>query len=494
MQHNVAAHHSGSIRANRFPEIWKSVIQMQRKRYMLLLASLAGDAAILAMSLYAAYFLYFGAAIPNENFLFYQNFAVSYFSLKLLILFFCGAYNNDSYELKTSAIFSVSLAVIAAAATEFFFLTNIFYFDQQALLGSNEELRLSRPALLIKMLIEIALLASWRIALSHYNIRNGILQHRTVLVGSSKESLDIAKGSFGKPLRRVLGYVAEKEREDFAKYECPYLGPIEQLHAVLDSQSPNEIIVTEKSDLRNEIVNQINTNTVSLKIYPVAFENFMSNMNIYEVNGIPLVELNKPMTSLTTILTKRTMDIAISLIGLAIFSPVFAALWIIYRLFYGGELIYRQPRIGQNGEIFQIYKLRTMIKDAERESGTQICKSGDPRVLPIGWILRRTHLDELPQLYNVLIGDMSFVGPRPERPDRVERFHSENPCYHLRHIIRPGLTGLAQVKGRYDTHFEYKLFYDLFYAFNFSVLMDIRIIYMTPKYLFSEVFGEKNDY
>ncbi len=135
-----------------------------------------------------------------------------------------------------------------------------------------------------------------------------------------------------------------------------------------------------------------------------------------------------------------------------------------------------------------------MIKDAEKKTGAVISHGRDPRVLGVGWILRRTHLDELPQLINILRGDMSLVGPRPERPERAEKFTQDNPSYNLRHMVRPGLAGLAQVKAKYDTHFEYKLFYDLLYAFNVSLLLDLKILYYTPKYIFAEIFGEKNQY
>jgi lipopolysaccharide/colanic/teichoic acid biosynthesis glycosyltransferase len=157
-------------------------------------------------------------------------------------------------------------------------------------------------------------------------------------------------------------------------------------------------------------------------------------------------------------------------------------------------MIYSQTRVGLHGSLFPVRKIRTMIRNAEGETGAVLCRGNDARVLRIGWFLRRTHLDEIPQLWNILVGEMSLVGPRPERPERVETFLGLNPAYKLRHIVRPGLTGLAQIKAQYDTDFEYKLLYDLIYAFNISLAEDLRILYLTPKYLLAEIFGEKNQY
>jgi lipopolysaccharide/colanic/teichoic acid biosynthesis glycosyltransferase len=138
-----------------------------------------------------------------------------------------------------------------------------------------------------------------------------------------------------------------------------------------------------------------------------------------------------------------------------------------------------QERVGQNGRVFRLYKLRTMVTGAEEGTGPVLAATDDARITPVGRWLRATRLDELPQVFNVLKGEMSFVGPRPERPEFVERFRAESPAYHYRHLVKPGLTGLAQVQGRYSTSAEDKLRFDLYYIRNYSLLLDLQILLQT---------------
>jgi lipopolysaccharide/colanic/teichoic acid biosynthesis glycosyltransferase len=149
-----------------------------------------------------------------------------------------------------------------------------------------------------------------------------------------------------------------------------------------------------------------------------------------------------------------------------------------------GPVLYRQKRVGRYGLVFDCYKFRTMRADAEAEGGPTWAGDGDPRITPVGRVLRRTRLDEIPQLWNVLRGDMGFVGPRPERPEFVEWLSREIPYYHLRHIIRPGITGWAQVRYQYGASLEEskeKLRYDLYYIKNISLSLDLLILLQTTK-------------
>ena len=183
--------------------------------------------------------------------------------------------------------------------------------------------------------------------------------------------------------------------------------------------------------------------------------------------------------------TKRTLDILVALMGLVIGAPVFALLSLAVRLTSPGPVLYHQRRVGLRGHIFMVHKFRTMRQDAEAETGpVWASKSGDPRVTPIGRFLRRTRLDELPQLWNVLIGEMSFVGPRPERPEFVADLTRVIPYYGQRHIVRPGLTGWAQVRYTYGASQEdalQKLQYDLYYIKNLSIGLDLYIMFETIK-------------
>jgi exopolysaccharide biosynthesis polyprenyl glycosylphosphotransferase len=183
--------------------------------------------------------------------------------------------------------------------------------------------------------------------------------------------------------------------------------------------------------------------------------------------------------------TKRLLDILCASMGLAIGLPVMAIVALAVRLTSTGPVFYHQQRVGRNGKLFTVHKFRTMKTDAEAETGpVWAAKAGDPRVTPIGAMLRRTRLDEMPQLWNVLKGDMSFVGPRPERPEFVADLTRQIPYYEQRHSVRPGITGWAQVRYTYGASVEdalEKLQYDLFYIKNLSIPLDLFIIVQTLK-------------
>ncbi|MTI71809.1 MAG: sugar transferase [Firmicutes bacterium] len=181
---------------------------------------------------------------------------------------------------------------------------------------------------------------------------------------------------------------------------------------------------------------------------------------------------------------KRTMDIFFSLIGLIVTFPLVLLIVVLIKLETKGPWLYKQDRIGVKGRKFTIYKLRSMFKDAEKD-GIHWTEENDPRVTKIGKFIRKTRIDEIPQLFNILIGDMSIVGPRPERPFFIKIFNKELPMYKERLTIKPGLTGLAQVNGGYNLTPKEKLHLDLYYIKNKNLLVDIKIIIKTIKVIFT---------
>lgn len=178
-------------------------------------------------------------------------------------------------------------------------------------------------------------------------------------------------------------------------------------------------------------------------------------------------------------LLKRPFDVALSLIGIIISMP----LWILFALLIliedGWPIFYSQNRVGKNGKIFRILKFRSMIKDAEKHSGAVWASENDPRVTKVGRILRATAMDELPQLLSIFKGDMSFVGPRPERPELVKEFTKKFPDFQKRFAVKPGLTGIAQVYGQYDTPPQHKLKYDLLYIKKQSFCLELKLIFLS---------------
>ncbi len=221
---------------------------------------------------------------------------------------------------------------------------------------------------------------------------------------------------------------------------------------------------------------------VSLKLVPSFYTIIGGMARTEHIYGLPLIEvLPEPMPAWEQS-TKRLIDVLVALVVLAVGLPMWMTLGVLVRFTSPGPAIYRQRRVGQHGKAFTMLKYRTMRQDAEAQTGPVWATENDPRYTPLGRWLRKTRLDEVPQLWNVLKGEMSLVGPRPERPYFVDKLAAEIPLYSRRHRVKPGITGWAQVKWRYDTSLEdvrQKVKYDLFYIENMSLRMDFKILLRT---------------
>ncbi|MDF2606703.1 MAG: hypothetical protein K0S34_898 [Bacillales bacterium] len=234
------------------------------------------------------------------------------------------------------------------------------------------------------------------------------------------------------------------------------------------SQNEKEQIIYASIKHNKEIMVVPQTNELLLSNYKVER---IDDMMVYNIKTNTLVNYQK--------FFKRLMDIVLSLIILTITAPTLLFLYVYIPINSKGKAIYAQERVGLNGSKFNILKFRSMFIDAEKHTGPVLATENDPRITSVGRFIRLTRLDELPQLINVLLGHMSFVGPRPEREFYVKQFQEQMPLYSQRHTVKPGLTGFAQVMGKYSTTVEEKLKYDLMYINNYSILLDIRIIIKT---------------
>ena len=214
---------------------------------------------------------------------------------------------------------------------------------------------------------------------------------------------------------------------------------------------------------------------------PDMFSLLTSRVDVQTLDGIPLLGVSRwPLDFFWNRAVKRLADLAGSLVGLLLFAPVMALAALAIRLTSPGPVFYMQERCGEKGQVFRIWKLRTMKVDAESESGPVWTVENDPRRTRVGGFLRRWNIDELPQFWNVLAGDMSLVGPRPERPHFVEQFKEDIQRYMQRHAHKPGMTGWAQVNGlRGNTSIHDRIKYDLFYLENWSLALDFKIILRT---------------
>lgn len=222
----------------------------------------------------------------------------------------------------------------------------------------------------------------------------------------------------------------------------------------------------------------VNRKGAELWLLPNALQLTTARQQLTEIGGIPMLALQRtPLHHPVNRVLKRGLDLSISALGLLLLTPLFCVIMLAIRLGSSGPVFYVQERISRNGQSFKMYKFRTMKVDSEVQSGPVWARVDDPRITPVGRFLRRSSLDELPQLLNVLNGSMSFVGPRPERPHFVERFEQEVLDYPDRHLVKAGMTGWAQINGlRGDTSISERTRYDLYYIENWSLLFDLRII------------------
>jgi exopolysaccharide biosynthesis polyprenyl glycosylphosphotransferase len=256
------------------------------------------------------------------------------------------------------------------------------------------------------------------------------------------------------------------------------LGTTDDVTAILEDEVIDEVIIAMPEASDEELVSLIarcDRSTISIKVLPDIFQLMAGQMSIGELGGLPLLNVRDVALRGWRMVLKRVMDIVISAFALVVLSPLLVFIAILIKRDSHGPAIFSQPRMGLDGKLFHVIKFRTMRFDAEL-LGTWTVKD-DPRKTRLGALLRRTNLDELPQFINVLLGEMSVVGPRPEQPRYVEEFRKNIPRYMERHREKAGITGWAQVNGlRGDTSIEERTQYDLWYVENWSVWLDIKII------------------
>ncbi|MEA1928341.1 MAG: undecaprenyl-phosphate glucose phosphotransferase [Candidatus Auribacterota bacterium] len=280
----------------------------------------------------------------------------------------------------------------------------------------------------------------------------------------------------------ILKFNGDDIPEEFAR--LPVSGMVDEFESVIHNQSIDEVIIT-RLDLPHQRIMEIillcEKNLIEVKLVPDVLSIMTSQVEVVNLDGVPLLGLRAlPLHSTWNRFIKRILDLLSASVGLVISLPVLLICAAAVKLTSRGPIFYRQVRIGENGEEITIYKLRTMPVDAEKMTGPVLPQRDDPRATPLGSFLRHFSLDELPQFWNVIKGDMSLVGPRPERPIFVEQFKESIPRYMSRHLVKSGLTGWAQVNGlRGDTSIKMRVKYDMYYLENWSLLFDIKIILLT---------------
>ena len=316
--------------------------------------------------------------------------------------------------------------------------------------------------------------------------RAGIGLKRVLLAGTGDLARHVADrllqhAEFG---YQIVGFVDDNGAEDSLGYRgLPLLGSFDDVEQVIQHERIDQLYVAlplEDHVKMLSLIEVANRECIDVKVIPDLLQFIALRARLEDLDGVPIININDVPLQGFNGAVKRAIDIGVSVAALTGLAIPFAAIAAAIRLNSPGSVLYRQERMGLDRRPFMVLKFRSMYEDAERETGPVWTREDDPRRTPVGRFLRRFSLDELPQFWNVLRGEMSLVGPRPERPFFVDQFKEKVPQYMLRHKVKSGLTGWAQVNGwRGNTSIEKRIEYDLYYIENWSVSLDFKILWLT---------------
>lgn len=364
---------------------------------------------------------------------------------------------------------------------------------------------INEPNFSRSMIIIFGFINTWAMVLSRGLIRlilrnvrrKGYNIKYILLVGYSRAAEEYIDRIMANP---EWGYVVRAILDDTVPAGTRYrgvqvVGRIDNLHVVLPENKLDEIAITlslRDYDRLEEIVGLCEKSGVHTKFVPDYNSVIPTKPYTEDLYGLPVINIRRvPLTNTMNWVIKRLVDIVGSLVAIVLFSPIMIVSAILIKLTSPGPIVFSQERVGLHNKTFKMYKFRTMHVQDEKEEKKAWTVKDDPRVTGIGRILRRTSMDEVPQFFNILKGDMSLIGPRPERPFFVEKYKEEIPRYMVKHQVRPGLTGWAQVNGyRGDSSIRKRIDHDIYYIENWSIGFDIKIIFLT----FFKGFINKNAY
>lgn len=319
-------------------------------------------------------------------------------------------------------------------------------------------------------------------------IHKRIIGFNSLIIGSNGNAVNIYKEIESEKLssgNKFVGFLNAEEYDSYLLAEfLPHLGNIDDLRKIVDEYKIEEVIIAiERSEHDNveDIISQLEDTNVVIKVIPKLQDYLMGAVRTEGIWHAPLIKISPDLMPAWQMSLKRILDIIISMISILILSPVYIIIAITVKTTSAGPIIYKQKRVGIHGKPFYMYKFRSMYNDAE--SGTPMLSSeGDSRITPIGKFLRKVRLDEIPQFFSVLIGDMALVGPRPERQFFIDQIVKRAPHYRLLHKIKPGITSWGQVKYGYASNVDEmieRLKYDILYIENMSLAMDLKILIYT---------------
>jgi len=391
---------------------------------------------------------------------------------------------GDLYDLRTLAsprdLLTGLLRALGAASV---ILAIVYYWVPYLVIG--------RGVFALATIAIIALVAGWRMAFEWLSLR-GEPTERLLIVGTGNAAVSLARELFERRSELGVDLVGFVD-SDAAKVGMPMVNPgvigtVGDIPNIVRTRRVDRVVVS-LADARgklnmDELLAMKLNQGVRFDHLASVYEQYTGKIAVENLRPSWMIFSDGFRKSATLSAAKRALDVVLALLGLLLAAPAMLFVWLLLRFRSPGPPLYSQTRVGKDGAHFTIYKFRSMRVDAEATSGAVWSTQNDPRVTPVGRFLRRTRLDELPQLWNVLRGDMSIVGPRPERPEFIAELTRQIPFYGQRHVVRPGLTGWAQVRHRYGSTVDdaqEKLQYDLFYIKHMSIAFDVYIAVETVK-------------
>lgn len=450
----------------------------QNKKILLLLVDLLLSFATLAIALNLRY----QARGIEYDFWEHATIFLPVFALWILVFYMNQIYDYFRFGDRIFLLYATSRSILIN-----FGLTAVFFYIIPKLTITPKTI------LLIMVFFSLLFTFFWRLIFWHI-FSHRILLKKTVIIGNLKKEINLAKElqkntAYGYDL---LGIISDGNEQ---RNKIKNLGRIEDLSRILQTHLPNTIVVDIDNARVDDLTWQkmtdycISQNSEVVDLF-FLYEKISGRIPLTNIRQIWFANLNQPVNK-STLIFKRLIDIFAAICGLFIFLPFLPLLYLIVKLDSPGPFFYTQKRMGAKGKVFSLYKIRTMYQDSEGKKAIWASR-GDKRVTAVGYWLRKTSLDEIPQLYNILIGEMSLVGPRPERPEFIAKLTKREKFYYKRHLVKPGLTGWAQVMMGYGRSFsdsDEKLQYDLYYIKNRSIFLDLIIILRTIRMLFVDRGG-----
>jgi exopolysaccharide biosynthesis polyprenyl glycosylphosphotransferase len=440
---------------------------MTWRRWRSLLLPL-GDALILNAAFVVVFLVRYGSQLSAYNFSPYANYFWLYTLLYLLLLALFGA-----YEPEPKFSWLDHMLVLVPAVGTFILIQLMFLF-------------VLREFGFPRLVLTLSYLLVWGLSSILHAADSSILRrteppHQLLLIGEARDlqALLAQKEKLGKA--QIVGAIGLPGMERIAELPIYHGAPLAQL---VKQAAASELLVLSSPQLASQMMSvllEAREGGIPVFMIPSLYDMLTAPQAFDRTGDLPMVTIWRGRVRWIERFAKRGLDLAASFLLLGILAPLLLLAAAGVRLTSYGPILLRQERIGLGGSTFTVTKFRTMRQDAESESGPVFAQENDPRITPFGRILRLLRVDELPQLWQVLGGEMSLVGPRPERPLFVEQFQQQIPGYGLRFLVKPGMTGMAQIYGSYETTPENKLRYDLAYIRGQSFRLDLRLLFLTFK-------------